>query len=78
MLLIAKDQDAAAEIYLAAEPVKIAKEDVLISLKSMGYAVEPRNLMTFARFMARAGEIKNQPSSWKDVFFPVLHDRSGS
>ena len=22
--------------------------------------------------------IANEPASWKDVFFPLLHDRSGS
>jgi len=28
--------------------------------------------------MARAGLIKNEPISWKDVFFPLLHERGGS
>jgi NitT/TauT family transport system substrate-binding protein len=78
MAFIAKDPNAAVEIYLAAEPVKIAKEDVLRPLSSMGYGLEPRNLMKFARLMRRAGMIKNEPSSWKDVFFPLLHDRNGS
>jgi NitT/TauT family transport system substrate-binding protein len=78
MAFIAEHPNAATEIYLSGEPVKIAKEDVLNSLNRMGYAVEPRGLMKFARFMAKAGNIKNEPNSWKDVFFPILHDRHGS
>jgi NitT/TauT family transport system substrate-binding protein len=78
MAFIAKHPNDATEIYLSAEPVKVAKEDVLASLDRMGYAVEPRGLMRFAQFMAKVGNIKNEPSSWKDVFFPILHDRHGS
>jgi NitT/TauT family transport system substrate-binding protein len=78
MVFIAKEPNAAVDIYLAAEPVKIAKEDVLKPLSSMGYAVEPRGVITVARFMQRAGQIKNEPKSWKDVFFTLLHDRNGS
>ena len=32
----------------------------------------------FARFMAKVGQIKNEPKSWDDVFFPFLRGRKGS
>jgi NitT/TauT family transport system substrate-binding protein len=78
MSFIERDPDAAAEIYFSAEPVKITKEDVLKALSSMGYTVEPRSVMKLARFMLKTGQIKNEPASWKDIFFPLLHDRNGS
>ena len=45
---------------------------------SMNYSVAPSGVLTYARFMARTGWIKNEPRSWRDVFFPLLHDRNGS
>ena len=30
--------------------------------------------MTYAEFMFETGTIKQRPTSWKDVFFPDIHD----
>ncbi len=77
---IAKDPDQAADIYLKSESAKISKEEVMSMLTdgSMLYAVEPSGVMTYARFMAKTGWIKQEPPSWQDVFFPLLHGRNGS
>jgi len=32
----------------------------------------------FADFMQQTGTIKVKPQSWKDLFFPLVHDRKGS
>jgi NitT/TauT family transport system substrate-binding protein len=40
--------------------------------------VTPQNSMKFALFMERIGTIKEKPESWKDMFYPELHDRQGS
>jgi hypothetical protein len=34
--------------------------------------------MALAGFMARTGMLKSPPQSWKDVFFPLVHDRDGN
>ena len=45
---------------------------------TMSYSVTPSGILKFARFQARIGQIKNEPKSWQDVFFPFIHDRDGS
>jgi len=35
-------------------------------------------VMNFADFMQRAGTIKVKPTSWSDLFVPILHSRRGS
>jgi NitT/TauT family transport system substrate-binding protein len=44
----------------------------------MSYSVAPSGVERYARFMARTGQLKNEPKSWQDVFFPFIHDRNGS
>jgi NitT/TauT family transport system substrate-binding protein len=80
MVFIAHDPDKAADIYIKSESSKIAKQDVVEMLTdgTMVYSVAPSGFMKFVRFMARTGQIKNEPKSWQDVFFPLLHDRNGS
>jgi NitT/TauT family transport system substrate-binding protein len=34
--------------------------------------------MKFATFMHSVGSLKAVPKSWKDLFFPEVHDLSGS
>jgi NitT/TauT family transport system substrate-binding protein len=38
----------------------------------------PENTMKFARFMHDVGTLKAAPASWRDLFFPEIHDASGS
>jgi sulfonate transport system substrate-binding protein len=45
---------------------------------SMVYSLTPSGFMKFAGFMAKVGQIKNEPKSWQDVFFPLLHSRKGN
>jgi NitT/TauT family transport system substrate-binding protein len=80
MAFIAKDPDAAADIYIKSESAKIAKPEVLAMLQdgTMLYSVAPTGIMKFATFMAMTGELKSKPKSWEDVFFPLLGGRSGS
>ena len=42
------------------------------------FTTTPHNVMKYAQFMHRIGSIKNNPSSWKDVFFPEIHHLPGS
>jgi NitT/TauT family transport system substrate-binding protein len=34
--------------------------------------------MKYADFLYKSGTIKQRPNSWKDLFFPEIHDLSGS
>ena len=38
----------------------------------------PENTMKFAAFMHSVGSLKEAPKSWKDLFFPEVHDLHGS
>jgi NitT/TauT family transport system substrate-binding protein len=40
--------------------------------------VAPQGVMALAGFMAKTGMLKTPPQSWKDVFFPLIHDRDGN
>jgi NitT/TauT family transport system substrate-binding protein len=34
--------------------------------------------MVYAEFLHKIGRLKNKPASWKDLFFPEIHDLKGS
>lgn len=42
------------------------------------FTTTPQNLMKYADFMSRIGSLRQRPASWKDMFFPEVHDRKGS
>jgi NitT/TauT family transport system substrate-binding protein len=78
--LINTDKRHAAEIYLAVSKVKDTVEQVqaLLEAPDTSFDVTPRGTMKVATFMHRIGTIKRQPESWKELFFPFIHDREGS
>ena len=38
----------------------------------------PQNTFKYAQFMQRIGSLRNRPVSWKDLFFPDVHDLPGN
>jgi NitT/TauT family transport system substrate-binding protein len=70
----------AAEIYLASEPAKLSVDDVIEILRdgSTVPQVAPQGMMALAGFMAKTGMLKTPPESWKEVFFPLVHDLDGN
>ena len=42
------------------------------------WTMTPAATMKFAKFMRRVGSIKNEPASWKDMFFPEIGELKGS
>ena len=38
----------------------------------------PENTMKFGAFMKTTGMLKEAPASWKDYFFPEIHDENGN
>jgi NitT/TauT family transport system substrate-binding protein len=77
---INKDKRAAAKIYL--EQAKDSKDTVddiysMISAKDYAYTLSPQKVYKTAEFMNRIGTVKHKPASWKELFFPEVHDLPG-
>jgi len=69
-----------ARTYLTMVKERVTAEELAAIFTQPGaiYKVEPSRTMVYATYMAKAGFIKQEPKSWKDYFFPQLHDRAGS
>lgn len=78
---INKDKRAAAEIYLKVSgDKKSAVADIQKQLEdpNMVFTTTPRNIQKYADFMYEVGSIKVKASSWKDIYFPEVHNLPGS
>ena len=81
LALIAKDKKAAGRLYLvAANDKRTSPEtmDELMMSAGLEFTKVPSNVGKFVEFMHRVGTIKTKPASWKDLFFPEIHDAKGS
>lgn len=78
--IIKKDPKAAAETYLSMVKERATADEVVQLLTQPGaiFQAAPIRTSVYADYMAKAGFIKPTPKSWKDYFFPLLHDRDGS
>ena len=78
--MIKSNPKAAAETYLTLVKERATAEEVERLLTQPGaiYQATPIRTMVYAEYMAKAGFIKPTPKSWKDYFFPLLHERDGS
>jgi NitT/TauT family transport system substrate-binding protein len=78
--IVNKDKHAAAELYVTTEHPKLTVDQVYAMLTSPGveYTLTPAGVMKYADFMYAHGLIKVKPASWKEVFFPEIHDLPGS
>ena len=75
-----QDKKRAAEIYVKASN---SKEPVAAILKMLNdpeieYTMTPKNVMKYADFLHKIGSIKVKPASWKEIFFPEIHQLPGS
>ena len=78
--LVAKDPKAAVASYLAASKDRASPEIVYEIVTRPGniFQATPVRTMIYADQMAKTGLIKTKPASWKDFYFPIIHDRPGS
>jgi len=78
--IVDKDRRKAAAYWI--EDVKskmpIEKVTAVISGPQVRWTMAPENAMKYATFMHSVGSLKEAPKSWKDLFFPEVHDLSGS
>jgi NitT/TauT family transport system substrate-binding protein len=77
---IARDPAAAAKIYLDATKEKYGVDEVVTMVKAPNvvYSTTPNATMVFADFMFKTGLIKTRPATWKEFFFPVVHNLPGT
>jgi NitT/TauT family transport system substrate-binding protein len=77
---INKDKRAAARVYLEqTKDTKDTPEDIyaMISAPDYHYTLAPQKVYKTAEFMYKIGTIKVKPASWKELFFPEVHDLQG-
>ncbi len=70
----------AAEIYVQEGGGKESVDKIfaLMNDPQVKYTLAPERLLPYAEFMHRIGTLKTRPASWKDMFFPEVHDLPGS
>lgn len=78
--VIATRRAEAARVFIKIENSKLAPEFVesMLADPDIMYSVAPQNIVKLAEFMQRTGTIGTKPASWRDMFFPEVHDRPGS
>lgn len=78
--IVDKDRQKAAGYWIEDVKSKLPLDKVtaVISGPQVRWTMTPQNAMKFANFMASVGSIKEAPKSWKDMFFPDVHDLNGS
>jgi len=78
--IVDKDRKKAAGYWIEDVKSKLPLDKVtaVISGPQVHWTMAPLNTMKFATFMASVGSIKEGPKSWKDLFFPEVHELSGS
>ena len=78
--IVDKDRQRAAKYWIEDGKSKLPLDKVtaVISGPQVHWTMVPQNTMKFATFMAAVGSMKEVPKSWKDYFFPEIHDLNGS
>lgn len=78
--IVANEPLETAKYWIANSKSKLTPEFVakIISKPGVKYALEPVGVMKVAEFLQKTGLLKKVPSSWKDLFFPEVHDKPGS
>lgn len=70
----------AAEIYSQEGGGKESVDKLLKIMEDpqIRFTVAPEGILPFAQFMHDVDRIRNRPNSWKDMFFPDIHNLQGS
>ena len=78
--IVDKDRKKAAGYWIEDVKSKLPLDKVtaVVSGPQVRWTMAPENTMKFAAFMHSVGSLKEAPKSWKDLFFPEIHDLNGS
>ena len=78
--VVDKDRAKAAGFWIEDVKSKLPLDKVtsVISGPQVKWSMTPLATMKYAAFMHSVGSLKEAPKSWKDLFFPEVHDLNGS
>jgi NitT/TauT family transport system substrate-binding protein len=78
--LIDTDTKRAAADYLAVSGEHTSPEEIeaLIKIPGTVYDVAPHGIVTMSKFLHRTGMVAVEPSDWKEMYLPLVHDEPGS
>lgn len=78
--LIRTEPETAAASWIRTQKTQLTVEQAaaMIRLPENHWTMAPRKLEEIARFMRDTGTLQVSPESWKDVFFPDIHDLDGN
>jgi NitT/TauT family transport system substrate-binding protein len=78
--ILNRDKRAAAQYWIEDSKSKLALDMVhkIVAGPQVEWTLAPNNTMKYASFMQKVGTIPVAPASWKDMFFPEIHNLSGS
>jgi len=78
--IVDKNRGKAAGYWIEDVKSKLPLDKVtaVISGPQVQWTMTPLATMKYASFMASVGSLKSTPGSWKDLFFPEVHDLPGS
>ena len=79
--LINKDKELATDIYMRAEQPRAQRAEIRKMLDSeddVAFTATPHKMQLLADFMHRVGTLRNNPASWKDMFFETVYGLDGS
>ncbi|MGQ2970879.1 MAG: ABC transporter substrate-binding protein, partial [Allorhizobium sp.] len=67
-------------LYVAEEKsaLSVAEIQAILERPDTRYTLTPLATGKFADFMHRTGALKTRPASWRDYYFPEIHDLEGS
>lgn len=70
----------AAEMFLESEKSSLDLDDTERMLRGVSeeWGVQPKGVMSFAAFMAKAGLLKSPPARWQDTFFAPVAAGAGT
>jgi NitT/TauT family transport system substrate-binding protein len=78
--LVNADKRRAAALWIEDSKSKLPLDVAarIVEGPQVHWTMTPEHTMKFADFMAEVGTLKAKPDSWKDLFFPEIHDQPGS
>jgi NitT/TauT family transport system substrate-binding protein len=78
--IVNADKKAAAALWLEDSHSKLPLDEVasIVSGPQVTWTLTPQGTLNYANFMHDAGSVKKAPESWKDMFFPEVHDLPGN
>jgi NitT/TauT family transport system substrate-binding protein len=76
---IVEDPRRAARLYVEAEGGHLTEEFAArLIADPQAWSPVPERIMAYVAFLMRTGGLKGKYDSWKDLFFPDIHDMPGS